>query len=57
MAESFHEVFNEINLLIEEGEIDIDGERIPLEFYLGGDYKVEKIYTKNWNIWHVVPSA
>ncbi len=40
MAESFKEVFGEINKLISEGEIDVEGEKIQLEFFLGGDYKV-----------------
>lgn len=41
---SFKELFEEINSLIAEGEIEIDGEKIQLEFYLGGDYKVECIW-------------
>ena len=40
MAESFMEVFGEINKTISEGGIDVDGEKIQLEFFLGGDYKV-----------------
>lgn len=40
MAESFKEVFGEINKIISEGGIDVDGEKIQLEFFLGGDYKV-----------------
>ncbi len=27
-------------MLIAEGEIEVDGEKVQLEFYLGGDYKV-----------------
>ncbi len=37
---SFKELFNEINEMIEQAEIEVDGHKIPLEFYLSGDYKV-----------------
>jgi hypothetical protein len=37
---SFKELFNEINEVIEQAEIEVDGHKIPLEFYLSGDYKV-----------------
>lgn len=37
------DLFGEINKLIAEGEIDVDNKKIPLEFYLSGDYKVKKI--------------
>ncbi len=40
MAKSFEEVFKEINTLISEGEISVDGVKIKLEFFLGSDYKV-----------------
>ena len=43
IAESFKEIFEEINKLIAEGGIEVDGERIQLEFYLGGDYKVANL--------------
>jgi hypothetical protein len=33
-------LFKEINDLIATREINIDGKKINLEFYLGGDYKV-----------------
>lgn len=39
---SCKDLFGEINKLIAEGEIDVDN-KIPLEFYLSGDYKVKKI--------------
>lgn len=38
---SCSEIFTEINDLVEHGEIEVDGHRIPLEFYLSGDYKVQ----------------
>lgn len=40
MAISFKDVFEEINQLIADSAIDIDGEIIELDFFLGGDYKV-----------------
>ena len=39
---SCKDLFGEINKLIAEGEIDVDNKKIPLEFYLSGDYKVKK---------------
>jgi len=39
MKTAFSEVFKDINNLIKEGEIDVDGKTIELDFYLGGDYK------------------
>ncbi|KAK2565676.1 hypothetical protein P5673_010845 [Acropora cervicornis] len=32
-------IFAEINELVDAGEIEVDGHKIPLEFYLSGDYK------------------
>ena len=40
LRESLGNVTNSVNKLIEEGEIDVDGVKVPLDFYLGGDYKV-----------------
>ena len=42
MATSFRDVFKEINTLVSQGEINIHGEKIELEFFLGNDYKVIK---------------
>lgn len=36
---SFKNVFSEINSLIEQGAITVDGQEVKLEFFLGGDYK------------------
>ena len=44
IAKSFQEVFREINELVAAGEIEVNGHRIPLEFFLGGDYKVMIYY-------------
>ena len=41
---SCKELFGEINKVIAEGEIDVDNKKIPLEFYLSGDYKVKYIH-------------
>ena len=38
---SCKEILAEINDLVEHGEIEVDGHRIPLEFYLSGDFKVQ----------------
>ena len=39
-------IFAEINELVDAGEIEVDGNKIPLEFYLSGDYKVKE---QNYN--------
>ena len=36
--------FEEINELVDKGEIEVDDHMIPLEFYLSGDYKVLYLY-------------
>ena len=40
MAKSFSEIFKGINMLIKDKKIDVEGENMSLEFFLGGDYKV-----------------
>ena len=40
IATCFKDVLDEINQLIADGSIEVDGKRIELEFFLGGDYKV-----------------
>ena len=37
---SCKELFEEINDLVDKGEIEVDNNKIPLEFFLSGDYKV-----------------
>ncbi|XP_028417141.1 uncharacterized protein LOC114541415 [Dendronephthya gigantea] len=39
MEESFGVVFQEINKIISNGKIKVDGQDIKTEFFLGGDYK------------------
>ncbi|KAJ7386846.1 hypothetical protein OS493_006876 [Desmophyllum pertusum] len=36
---SCKDIFAEINELVHKGEIEVDGHKVPLEFYLSGDYK------------------
>lgn len=36
------DLFAEINELVNEGEIEVDGHKVPLDFYLSGDYKVRE---------------
>jgi hypothetical protein len=38
------EVFQEINDLIDKKSINVNGQDIPLDFYLSGDYKVRSSY-------------
>ena len=40
IKEAFAEVFSEINNLQEKGCIEIEGKAVPVELFLGGDYKV-----------------
>ena len=44
MAESFQEVFDEINEVQEEGFVTLEQENIPVELFLGGDYKVSSTF-------------
>ena len=43
LGEGLAEVIAEINSVKEEGEIDVSGCQHPLEFFLGGDYKVKLV--------------
>jgi len=43
LAQGFAEVIAEINSVQEEGDIDVGGCQHPLEFFLGGDYKVSQL--------------
>ena len=40
LKSSGKDVFSYINKLIDDGNICIDGKEIPIDIYLGGDYKV-----------------
>lgn len=41
LASSFKEVFNDVNEIQKNGYIMIDGNRVDIELFLGGDYKVD----------------
>ena len=40
LEECFSEVFREINEVISDGCIIVEQEKVDVEFFLGGDYKV-----------------
>ena len=40
MKNSCKELFGEVNELGEKDKIEVKGNKIPLEFYISGDYKV-----------------
>lgn len=40
LEESFKDVFLEANKIIDDGFIEIDGKKVGVDIYLGGDYKV-----------------
>lgn len=42
LKRSLGNVIKDVNSLIEDKEITVDGSTVRLEFYLGGDYKVNK---------------
>ena len=41
LKESLSNVIRDVNHVNDQGHIIVDGRRIELEFYLGGDYKVK----------------
>ena len=47
---SFQKTFDEINELIQAGEIEVEGKTIKLEFFLGGDYKVKTMSSRIFNL-------
>ena len=40
LKKCFKDVFIDINEIVMVGKIDVDGETVNLEFFLGGDYKL-----------------
>ena len=40
LKESLKNVIHDVNSLVNDGEIRVDGKTIKLNIYLGGDYKV-----------------
>ena len=39
-------VFSQVNELIKKGQVSINGKDVPIEVFLGGDYKVQLYYKK-----------
>ena len=39
---SYASTFKQVNMLVKERKISLDGNDIPLDIYLGGVYKVNK---------------
>ena len=44
---SLSNIISDVNALIQEGSITVDGKKVNLDFYLGGDYKVSQILSQN----------
>jgi len=44
LRESLANVIQDVNKLVEDGEINVDGQTVQLEFFLGGDYKVNDLF-------------
>ena len=42
LKESLANVIKDVNEMNEAGELDLCGQKVELEFFLGGDYKVRK---------------
>ena len=40
LKESLANIIKEVNGLVKDGEITVDGKTVKLEIFLGGDYKV-----------------
>ena len=40
LEESFKDVFSQVNKIINDGFIEIDGRKVGVDIYMGGDYKV-----------------
>ena len=40
LEHSLSNISRDVNEMIEKGYIDVDGNRVQVEFFLGGDYKV-----------------
>ena len=49
LAKSCSKIFKQVNNLIKEKEITVNGMKIPVEIYMGGDHKVTIVKFKNFN--------
>lgn len=45
LRESLANVIQDVNNLVKDGEINVDGQAVQLEFFLGGDYKVNNLFS------------
>ena len=45
LRESLANVIQDVNRLVENEEINVDGQTVQLEFFLGGDYKVNGVFS------------
>lgn len=45
LRESLANVIQDVNNLVKDGEINVDGQAVQLEFVLGGDYKVNNLFS------------
>lgn len=43
LRESLANVIQDVNTLVKNGEINVDGQAVKLEFFLGRDYKVKNL--------------
>ena len=51
LKESLSNVIRDVNSLIDDGHMIIDGRKVSTEFFLGGDYKViVVIYTNYYSL-------
>lgn len=45
LRESLANFIQDVNNLVKDGEINVDGQAVQLEFFLGGDYKVNNLFS------------
>ena len=43
LKEALANFISDVNSLVEEGQVTVDGKTVSLELYLGGDYKVNSL--------------
>lgn len=34
-------IFQDVNSIVRDGSVNVDGKNVPIEMHLGGDYKVQ----------------
>ena len=45
LKESLANVIQDVNKLVKDGQINVDGQTVQLEFFLGGDYKMNVLFS------------